>query len=105
MVWFSRSLGFRSCCCCRFGFWFLSPSPPSSWISLGFGFLDSAAVDSAAVVTTVYPASGIVVYFRRGYFSHCVRTEPFGFAVLVSLFLDIGFMESKFLLEFFFLHN
>ena len=56
VVWFSCSLGFCCFWCCRFGFCFLSSSPSSSWISLDFGFLVSAAVVSA-----VYAAFGIVV--------------------------------------------
>ena len=43
--------------------------------------------------------------FRIGYRCRYLRAESFGFAVLDSLFLDFGYIESKFLLEFFFLHN
>ena len=101
VVWFSRSLGFRCCCCFGYGFCFLSSSPSSSWISLDFGFLVSAAVFPAVYVF----AFRFAVCFRLGYQCRCLRAEPFGFVVLISLFFDLCYLESRFLLEFVFLHN
>ena len=51
------------------------------------------------------PLFGLLFCFRLGCYCRCLCAESFGFAVLDSLVLELCYMESKFLLEFFFLHN